>query len=230
MVIQRSNLREQVKQEILDRLAAGSLTPGNAVNEVQLSVELGVSRTPLREALISLEQEGAISSKAGKGFFWTPVSVRELREITPIIASLEALAIESTPESALTEIAPALMKEAKAFSTDSAVHSALIQADDAWHTMLLARCPNRRLLDLAAAQRTALRRYERLAVSDDTVISRSASEHLAVAERLAAGDKSGAIAALKVNWMNGCDRLIAQLKGQSERTVRGGPGKPARRR
>lgn len=227
MVIRRSSLREQVKQEILDRLAAGSLTPGTAVNEVHLAAELGVSRTPLREALFSLEQEGAISSIAGKGFFWTPVSVRELREITPMIAALESLAIELTSTDALAEIAPALIAEAKAFSTESAVHIELIKADDAWHSMLLSRCPNRRLLDVIGVQRGALRRYERLAVSDDTVVCRAASEHVAIAECLAGGDKAGAIAALKVNWMNGSERLIAQFEeepeqvdnGRSERSV-----------
>lgn len=214
MVIQRSSLREQVKEEILDRLAAGSLIPGTPVNEVHLAAELGVSRTPLREALFSLEQEGAISSTPGKGFFWTPVSARELREITPMIVALESLAIELTPTEALVEIAPKLIAEASAFSTESAVHIELIKVDDAWHSMLLAPCPNRRLLDLIGIQRSALRRYERLAISDDTVVCRAASEHLAIAECLASGDKAAAIAALKVNWMNGCQRLIVQFEEQ----------------
>lgn len=216
MVIHRSNLRDQVKQEILDRLSAGSLTPGTAVNEVHLAAELGVSRTPLREALISLKQEGIISTVTGKGFFWTPVSVRELREITPMIAALESLAIESTPPDLLAEIAPTLIAEATAFSTESAVHSEIIKADDAWHSLLLSRCPNRRLRDLLSAQRSVLHRYERLAVSDDTEVARSAREHLAVAECIAAGDTAGAVAALKANWMNGCERLIIMLEGRLE--------------
>lgn len=225
MVIRRASLREQVKQEILNRLAAGSLTPGTAVNEVHLAAELGVSRTPLREALFSLEQEGVISSTAGKGFFWTPVSVRELLEITPMIAALESLAIELTPQDALAELAPTLIAEARAFSTESAVHIELIKADDAWHSKLLSRCPNRRLLDVIGVQRGALRRYERLAVSDNTVVCRAASEHVAIADCLMAGDKAGAIAALRVNWMNGCERLIAQFEGQAEQLGGGRSGR-----
>lgn len=212
VVIQRASLRDQVKAEIMSRLAAGSLEPGTTVNEVHLAADLGVSRTPLREALISLQQEGVISSSAGKGFFYTPVSPRELRELTPMIASLEALALELTAPEVLADIAADLIAEATAFSTEAPVHSDLIRADDAWHSALLSGCPNSRLLEVISVQRTALRRYERLTVSDDTVVHRAAREHLAIAECLVRQDTPGAIVALKDNWLNGCQRLITQLE------------------
>lgn len=214
MAIQRANLREQVKTEILERLAAGSLTPGASINEAQLAGELGISRTPLREALIGLQQDGVIVSEAGKGFSWAPVSVQEFTEITPIIAALEALALRETPLAALQAIATRLLAEAKAYSSNRAVHRELISADDRWHGIFLAACPNTRLVELIATQKTALHRYERLIVRDDAIVSRAAEEHQAIAECLVAGDKDGAIAALEKNWMAGCDRLVGQIAEQ----------------
>lgn len=214
MTIQRSNLREQVKREILERLAAGKIVTGTTVNEVRLALDLGVSRTPLREALISLQNDGVIAAEAGKGFFWVPVSMREFQEITPIVAALESLAIEATSADDLAAVAPQLIAEARAYSKDSAVHSELIRADDAWHGLMLSACSNRRLLDLIAVQRTALRRYERLVVGDNAIIRRVAKEHLTIAQCLAVRDKAGAVEALKVNWRGGHDRLRAQLEGR----------------
>ncbi len=214
MPIQRMNLRDQVKQEVLARLADGTLVPGTSINEAQLAGELNISRTPLREALIALQQDGVIVSAAGKGFSWAPVSMQEFKEITPIIAALEALALKETPVEALTKVAATLLKRAKASTNDVAVHSELIRADDAWHRIFLDVCPNRRLVELIATQKTALRRYERLVVPDDAIVHRVAREHQAIAQCLADGDKDGAIAALHENWLNGRDRLVAQLEEQ----------------
>ncbi|OJV26967.1 MAG: hypothetical protein BGO26_04960 [Actinobacteria bacterium 69-20] len=214
MAIRRLSLREQVTDEILARLARGQLVPGSSINEVQLASELNISRTPLREALIGLQRDGVIVSEAGKGFSWAPVSMQEFKEITPIIAALEALALKETPVDALTKVASKLLKRAKAYTSDVAVHSELISTDDSWHAIFLAVCPNRRLVELIATQKTALRRYERLVVPDDAIVHRVAQEHLAIAQCLADGDKDGAIAALHVNWEGGRDRLVAQLEEQ----------------
>lgn len=54
----RTTLRSQVREELLGRMRSGDVRPGQSINEVQLAAELGVSRTPLREALIALESEG----------------------------------------------------------------------------------------------------------------------------------------------------------------------------
>lgn len=214
MAILRTNLRDQAKQEILTRLAAGSLLPGTSINEVQLAAELNISRTPLREALIALQQDGVIVSESGKGFSWAPVSLQEFKEITPIIAALEALALTETPMDTLAGVAQQMLEVATAHSAESERHSELITADDSWHALFLNVCPNRRLVELIGSQKTALHRYERLVVRDDAIVHRVAKEHLAVAECLLAGDKAGAVEALHLNWINSRDRLVAQLEEQ----------------
>lgn len=212
MTIRRVSLREQVKDEILARLASGTLVPGASINEVQLASELNISRTPLREALIALQRDGVIASEAGKGFSWAPVSVREFREIVPIIAALESLALSETPIEALTAVASELLTRAKAYREELAVHSELISADDAWHGIFLQVCPNRRLVELIGREKTALHRYERLVVRDDAIVHRVAQEHEAIAQHLLDGDKDAAITALRENWLNSRDRLVSQLE------------------
>lgn len=214
MAIRRVNLREQVKQEILDRLGSGKLVPGRSINEVALAAELGVSRTPLREALIALEREGMIVSVPGRGFSGVPISGAEFRSILPIIVALESLALELSDIDELAAIAPRLQAEAEAFSSDRAVHADLIRADDRWHSMMLSVCPNARLLEIIATQKAALHRYERLIVPDDALVRRTAGEHLSIARCLAARDKPAAIAALQTNWRNGERELLAQLDKQ----------------
>ncbi len=81
MAIRRVSLREQVKDEILKRLAAGALEPGSSINEVQLASELNISRTPLREALIELQQDGVIVPRSALirfgGKTWAYVQLAE---------------------------------------------------------------------------------------------------------------------------------------------------------
>ncbi|WP_454299390.1 GntR family transcriptional regulator [Salana multivorans] len=96
MAIQRKSLRSQVRRELLARMRSGAVVPGEGINEVQLAAELGVSRTPLREALIALESEGQIESEDGKGFRFVPLRAREFEELAPIMATLEGLALKSS--------------------------------------------------------------------------------------------------------------------------------------
>lgn len=212
MVIQRTSLRAQIRDEIIERLATGRLSPGVGVNEVQLAAELGVSRTPLREALIALENEGVIESTQGKGFRFVPVSPEEFRELCPVLAALESLAVRLTPVKHFDKVAPELARKARDFSASVAEHSTITSLDDEWHDLLLSGCPNGRLMDLITTLKVALHRYEAYMVSDQTLIERAASEHAAIAARLLERDIEGAVAALEENWINGMNRVIAAFE------------------
>lgn len=210
MAIERRTLRSQVREELLDRMRSGGVQPGEGINEVQLAAELGVSRTPLREALIALETEGQIESENGKGFRFVPLSVREFEDLSPIIAALEGLALELSSIDELKRIGAMLAGLAADFSDDLAQHSLVIRRDDEWHGLLLSVCPNERLIELIAGVRLAIHRYESLLVSDEAMIERSSLEHAEIANRLIAGDIPGAQEALKTNWLNGAHRILAQ--------------------
>ncbi|MBL1097832.1 GntR family transcriptional regulator [Streptomyces sp. 205] len=211
MPIDNRPLREQVKEELLRRLGSGTIATNETINEVELATELGVSRTPLREALITLEREGVITSERGKGFRFTPLSAQEFRDLTAIVATLEALALESSDPEYLTKIAPQLLEEAHAFSLPQAPHDVIERYDDAWHDLLLSGCTNERLMKLITSLKVTMHRYERVALGDQDVLERSAVEHERIALSLQRGDLDEAVVALKENWNSGMDRILERL-------------------
>lgn len=208
MAIERRNLRSQVREELLARMRSGAVQPGEGINEVQLAGELGVSRTPLREALIALESEGQITSENGKGFRFVPLSASEFEDLAPVMATLEGLALELSPVERLREIGGRLSKLAAEFDQEVVEHALVVTKDDEWHGIMLSACPNLRLLDVIASVRGAFHRYESLLVPNDVMVERVAAEHAAIAARLEIGDVPGAVAALKANWMHGMQRIL----------------------
>lgn len=216
MPIDRTPLREQVKEEVLRLIDSGELTAGKAINEVQLSNRIGVSRTPLREALITLEHEGIIRSTSGKGFSFSPLSQKEFTELCPVLADLEMLALELSDPAAVRDIAHQLVAKAREFTVQQASAGLIERQDDEWHGLLLSACPNERLLQLIASLKQGLRRYERLMFGDDTILERSADEHERIAQCLIDDDLPGALRALKQNWHSGMTRILEQMNADDE--------------
>jgi len=89
-------IRTDLRRIVLERIVSGTLAPGVRIKEARLAEELGTSRTPLREALIKLEQEGFVRSELAHGFTVEPISGREVREIYPLLWTLETLALRSS--------------------------------------------------------------------------------------------------------------------------------------
>jgi len=207
MAIERKTLRSQVREELLARMRSGEAHPGESINEMQLAAELGVSRTPLREALIGLESEGQITSENGKGFRFVKLSATEFEELGPVMAALEGLAIELSPLATMRELGTKLAVLAEEFNQNIAEHSLIAQRDDEWHELMLSACPNSRLLDLIGNMRELFHRYESLLVPDEVMIERVATEHGHIAEALVDGDIDAAKEALKDNWINGTRRI-----------------------
>ncbi|MET8699596.1 GntR family transcriptional regulator [Kitasatospora sp. NPDC004723] len=211
MAIERRPLREQIRDELMDRLTRGEFAAGTDVNEAVLAAELGVSRTPLREALIALAGEGVLESSQGRGFRFAPVSRKEFRELVAIVAALEALALESSDPEHLRTIAPRLLDLAQGFPDQVAAHSTVDRRDDEWHGLLLSGCANERLLDLLTRVKAGMRRYENLVVAEDEPVARESEEHCEIARQLLADDLPGAITALRANWIGGMERMLAHL-------------------
>ena len=91
--ITRSTLRQEVRAAVLERLVSGQLAPGARVNETNLARELGVSATPVREALLSLEAQRFLRSTPGKGFAVAPLDAAEVHDIYSVLAVLDTQAL-----------------------------------------------------------------------------------------------------------------------------------------
>lgn len=214
MAIDRTPLREQVREEVLRLIDSGEIPAKKPINEVQLANRIGVSRTPLREALITLEHEGIIRSTNGKGFSFSPLSKKEFTELCPVLASLEMLALQLSDPAAVRGIADQLAARAQEFTVQQASAGLIERHDDEWHDLLLSACPNERLLELITSLKQGLRRYERLMFADDTIIERSADEHAHIAQCLIDDDLPGALHALKQNWHSGMTRIVEQMNAE----------------
>jgi DNA-binding GntR family transcriptional regulator len=94
----RSNLREQIKDVILQRIVSHEYPPGARLVETRIAQELGVSQAPVREALRDLEQLGCIVHEPFRGCSVRAFSAEELLEAFPVRAALEALAARLAAE------------------------------------------------------------------------------------------------------------------------------------
>lgn len=219
MVIERRPLRDKVREEVLERLLRGVLPVGTNINEPELARELGVSRTPLREALLSLEREGLLDTHPGRGWWVAPLTPETVLDVYPIVGTLEALAVRLTPP----ETFPALVDELdriNASRLDVADDPAAGRAvDDAWHDLLTSGYRNRRLREtVAALKRIVVHRYEYAFMQAGRDVERSVRQHAAVTKALRDGDLTAAAAAIEAHWASGAADVAAWLETEGTPT------------
>jgi len=94
-MINQKSLREQVYDFLREKLTRGELTPGAAVNLNAISLELGISKTPLRDALLQLDQEGFVTIAPRRGVFVNRLTLDDIRDYYQIIGALESAVIHS---------------------------------------------------------------------------------------------------------------------------------------
>ncbi len=92
-MFQRKPLRDDLYKEILVRISDGRLPAGHRINESRLSSSLGISRTPLREAMLGLEAQGFLGSDMGRGFMVPALNAQEFADIQFVLADLKPLAL-----------------------------------------------------------------------------------------------------------------------------------------
>ena len=96
-MITRERLSTDVHQELLNRIVRGEVGSGQRLKDAEVAEELGVSRTPVREALLRLEREGFISSQKHLGFSVKRLQESEIREVYPLVRLLECSALDTAP-------------------------------------------------------------------------------------------------------------------------------------
>lgn len=204
-----SRLRQDLRSTLLCRIIAGKLKPGEAIRESYLAAQLKVSRTPLREALLQLEREGFIRSDERRGFSVEHLSAREVREIYPMIWTLEGLAVRSSAV-CVHLLVPDLARINSEFAKARDPHRALA-LDTQWHMKLTSQSQNRRLLACISALRLAVQRYETLYMSDTRLIPESASQHNTILRALQRHDIQAAVKGLEHNWRFAVEVLLRKM-------------------
>ena len=211
-VLQRANIADDLANSLRDMIVDGDLPAGTRLNEVHLAAELGVSRTPLREALSRLAAEGAVTAVPRIGFFVKPLTVEEFEQIYPIRALLdpEALRLAGVPSRKRLERLATLNQKMIAATAPGV----LIALDDAWHLELIADCPNRVLIELIEQFMLRTRRYEMALMREHQNVQRSTANHEEIQAQLAAGDLDAACASLRNNLQTGMEPILDWLRSK----------------
>jgi DNA-binding GntR family transcriptional regulator len=201
-VVPRSLLREDAYRAIRDAIVRGELAPGERLNDADLSDWLGVSRTPVREALARLEQAGLVQTKPGRYTMVSPLDARALREAQLVTAAMHELAVrEAVPQ--LTDADLAEMRAANdrfAAALQAADVDAALQGDDDFHAVAVRVSANQAVAAVLDQYTPALRRVERIRFGS-LVGRESVAQHNIIIGHCAAGDAEAAAAAARSNWL-----------------------------
>jgi DNA-binding GntR family transcriptional regulator len=211
---QRGNISDVIITAVRAMIVDGRLLAGSRINEVHLAKQLGVSRTPLREALSRLVVENAITNAPRIGFHVRPLSVAEFEQLYDLRPLLdpEALRLSGLPSigrlAVLDELNDRLLK-----ADDPEI---AIEIDDAWHMELLAECPNKELLQLIQAIMMRTRRYEIALMREQDNRDVAIGDHKQILSALHAGNLRSACTALKRNMQSGREPIINWLKSREK--------------
>lgn len=162
--LDRDLLRDQAYAAIRDAIVDGTLAPGERLRDQELTAWLGLSRTPVREALNRLEQDGLVETAPQRFTRVTPLDRRAARDAFPVVAALHALATElALPR--LTEADRGALSAANdRFASalrDGDVDAAL-QADDDFHGVFVTASANGEIARTLERLMPRIRRLERL--------------------------------------------------------------------
>ena len=177
----------------------GTLEPGQRLRDTELAQQLGVSRTPVREALLRLEREGFISSQLHQGFSVKPLSEGEIRDVYPLVGLLECSALDEMPDPGPEKLAQ-LDELSRAMRQEGADPLRRIELDEAWHRALVAESANQHLFRILEDLKRILFRYEYTFMQVSKWVDASTEEHQAIAESLARGKRREAVRLLDTHW------------------------------
>lgn len=207
MPVLSNPLRTETYDKLLQLIMAGDLPEDSRIVESALCTQLGVSRTPLREALFRLEQEGLVRQDMSRGFSVMPLTAREVREIYPIIWTLEVLALELADGLVDISALKALNRSLQNSKTPEKQH----ESDDMWHEEIIAVCKNKRLLKQIQVLKQSVHRYEMAYMRHCDKLGTSIEHHQEIVQALEHRNPKEAARLLEEHWRFGMKTLLDWL-------------------
>ena len=212
-------LRETVCEALRSAIRRGILEPGERLMEVQLADELGISRTPVREAIRKLEQEGYVIMMPRRGTYVSSVSVKDVKEIFEIRSALETLAAEL----ATLRIEPDELIKLRALLTEIEGHieredsmDKIVATDVEFHGLLYQVSRNERLVAIISNLMEQLARFRTLSMSYPGRLKETLAEHRAMVEAIAAGDVEAARDAAERHMEQAEATLLKAMRKQTQ--------------
>ena len=183
-------LRDVVFENLREAIVEGKLSPGKRLMEIQLAEQLGVSRTPVREAIRKLELEGLVVMIPRKGAYVSNMSLKEVVEVLEIRASLEGLAAYLAAERISDEDLIKLEKIADDFSQgkDEYDLETLLKKDVEFHECIFKATNNKKLHQLINSLWEQVYRFRFMYISDYESTKNIDKEHKLILQALKSRD------------------------------------------
>lgn len=179
-------LREIVFESLREAIINGTLKPGERLMEIQLAEEMGVSRTPVREAIRKLELEGFVVMVPRKGAYVAGISIKDIADVFEVRAALESLAAglaaERITDDELEALERSLVKVAE--STEADDLNSLISADTDFHDILYRASRNERLVQIVSNLREQIQRFRMASLSHPGRMRIALEEHRKIVEAI----------------------------------------------
>ncbi|MGQ9497394.1 MAG: GntR family transcriptional regulator [Desulfotomaculales bacterium] len=180
-------LRELVFESLREAIIQGRLKPGERLMELTLAEELGVSRTPVREAIRKLELEGFVIMVPRKGAYVSGITEKDINDVFEVRAALEALAAglaaERITEEELDELERSLVRLAEASVAGDI--DAVVEQDTKFHDLIYRASRNERLIQIVSNLQDQIQRFRLATLSRPGRTRRAVEEHKKIVEAIA---------------------------------------------
>lgn len=205
----RRGLADEVADRIRDAIFSGSYGPGSQLREVELSAALGVSRGPVREALLRLEREGLVRSEWHRGATVTTLSGEDVAELDSLRTVLEQLAVQLVIDHATDEDLLTIDKAVERMDRAADEHE-MVRCDIDFHDTIYAAAGHRRLLEAWKAIRSQAYLFllTRIGLNTDGYLACIPVEHRKLAACLRARDRETAVELFAAHRGHATDVLV----------------------
>ena len=212
-------LRDVVFQTLRKAILKGELKPGERLMEVQLANRLGVSRTPIREAIRKMELEGLVTMIPRRGAEVAEITEKNMRDVLEVRRALEELAVkiacDKITEGELKELAVVAKKFRDVMYCDNLMQ--ITEADVEFHEIIYRATGNMRLIQILSNLREQMYRYRVEYLKDYNSHGILAEEHDEIVNALCARDKVRACRAVIAHIDNQEASIINSIrKGRNE--------------
>ena len=187
-------LREIVYEELKRQIMVGEIAPGTRMMEVELAEEMGVSRTPVREAIRKLEKEGLVTIEPRRGAYASDISAKEMVDILEVRQDLEGMAagiaaqkITEEGKTELTEIARRYRESVEKGDVDE-----IIRNDEAFHKYIVGLSGNKTLVKMVSQVQELALRFRYIYYEDFSRFQNQPTEHQAIVDAIISGNFNSA--------------------------------------
>lgn len=209
-------LRDVVFNTLREAILKGDLKPGERLMELQLASKLGVSRTPIREAIRMLEQEGLAVTTPRKGAEVAKMTLKDMEDVLEIRDALDELAVRIACQKISDEQLRQLedMKELFEKSTQTGNVKKIAEADVTFHDVIYEATGNLKLVTLLNNLREQVYRYRVEYIKDPKNYPTLIAEHEAILESLKNRDVKNAVEAMHVHVANQAEAVKTVIQEQ----------------